>query len=311
MRKRVGVWLWAIPVLAASLIFWPIWLALLAGFALSWTIFGLSRTRELLKRVAEWLVARIAKYKYDMLAGSIGLAAFLVLVALFFVSVGGHDGKELTTITTNLAGYLAVAGLVLGLPALGYAMVTDSAVARIEIKLGITKEDRDAIEQKIGLKLKKDRGLRDFRRYLSDGDFVQVFLPDRDRSELLPVYDPDKKGPREGWGIDEDAPQAITGSVFVGKDYLVAAGAKQLRLSKFRLTEKQLREYKDLTAVAAAPILENGESIGVLTVSSASADSKIGTTRFRTLHERAAALLSGIVSGYIPKPGALEQQDLQ
>jgi hypothetical protein len=26
MRKRVEVWMWAIPVLLASLVFWPLWL---------------------------------------------------------------------------------------------------------------------------------------------------------------------------------------------------------------------------------------------------------------------------------------------
>ena len=50
--------------------------------------------------------------------------------------------------------------------------------------------------------------------------------------------------------------------------------------------------------------------IGVLTISSSSADSKIGTDDFRKQHEDTAESLVDIVKDYVPRKGALDQSDL-
>lgn len=256
MQKWVGVWLWAIPVLVSSLIFWPLWLVLLIGLGI-WITLSLSKTKRFPHRVAEGLVGLIGRHKYNMLAISIGLAFVLAVAALFVVAVK-HEEDWLTSLATGVGGYVAIAGLVLGLPALGYAMVTDSTVSRIEDRLGIDEEKIEDLEAQI----KKE--LRGFVAELP-GHIVQVFVPDRERAKLIPVYDPDNGGPPGGWGIAENAPQAITGSAWGGRGYLFGIGNK-LKRSKLRLTEKQQEEYEDLEAVAAAPVLDDGEPVGVLTV---------------------------------------------
>src|ERR1700704_1638939 len=91
------------------------------------------------RRAAEMTVAWIDRHKFGMLASSVGAAVLLASAALF-VAFGEHHEEQLNSFVADLGGYVAVAGLVLGLPALCYAMVTDSAVGRIEDQLGIGKE---------------------------------------------------------------------------------------------------------------------------------------------------------------------------
>ena len=308
-KKSIGSWMWATPVLIASLIFWPIWLALLIGGlalliggAIAWIAQWLSRVRVSPQRGAEIAVAWIERNKFTMLASSVGVALLLASIAIFLACVE-HRGEQLNSLVVDLGGYVAIAALVLGLPALCYAMVTDSAVGRIEDQLGMGKEKIKDIEGEIRKKI------GGFRQQLGKSHFVQVFVPDRQRTRLIPVFDPNEKGPIDGWGINEDAPQAITGSAWVGGKYLSGVGP-MLKPSRFRLTAEQFEEYKDLKAVAATPIMDCGAPIGVLTISSSSADSKIGTDAFRKQHEDTAESLVDIVKDYVPRKGALEQSDL-
>ena len=300
--KSIGVWMWAIPVLIASLIFWPIWLVLLIGFVVAWITRWLPKVRVSPHRRAEMTVAWIDRHKFGMLASSVGVAILLASIALF-VALVEHEREQLNSLVVDLGGYLAIAGVVLGLPALCYAMVTDSAVGRIEDQLGMGKEKIEDIEEEIGNKI------NGFREQLGRAHFVQVFVPDRQRTRLIPVFDPDQKGPVEGWGINKDAPQAITGSAWVGENYLLGIGSK-FKPSKLRLTTEQFKEYEDLKAIAATPIMDRGAPIGVLTVSSSSEDSEVRTKQFRKRHEDTAESLVSIVKNYVPKEGALEQSDL-
>lgn len=307
--------MWAIPVLLASLVFWPIWLVVIAGGAVRFLagdfVAGPRRARDpsgagtvnlraLPRRGGEALVARIAIRKYDLLAYAALTAGVLAVTALAFLIDGkGHD---LTSIAGDVEGFVAIAGLVLGLPALAYAMVTDSTVERIEGQLG--RDRSKEVETRIGARL------HDFEQDLP-GHTVQVFLPDLQQTRLLPVYDPGDDGPDEGWAIDRKTPQALTGSAWVGRNYLwgVAADLKQ---AKLRLTPDQLEEYEDLKAVAAAPVFGKGhlDPLGVLTVYSKSDDGTIGTEAFIQKHKEAAKSLSRIIDDYVPESGPLSQHDL-
>jgi len=303
-KEEAVVWLWAILVLLASLIFSPIWLVLLIGLGIAWITLSLSKGRKYPHAVAEGLVDWIGRQKYNMLAGAIALAAVLI-VAVFIVVVLKGEEAWLTSLVTDLGGYIAIAGLVLGLPALGYAMVTDSAVGRIEDRLGMAEDKIEDIEREI------EDNLAEFCAELDDQHFVQVFVPDRERAKLIPVYDPTDRGPRKGWGIAADAPQAITGSAWGGKGYLCGTQIN-LKRSKLRLTERQQEEYEDLVAIAAAPVLDeiDNEPVGVLTVFSSVADSKIGTLDFQRRHEEAASALVDVIENYIPRAGPVLQNDL-
>lgn len=257
--------------------------------------------RSLPRSAAEALVLWIARHKYDMLAGSIAAATALVLAALFIIVVE-QDLERLNSFVGEVEGYVAIAALVLGLPALGYAMVTDSAIARIEDELGTSKTGLEDIDRRISERLSG------FEANLP-GHFIQVFAPNLQLSRLVPIYDPDHEGPEEGWSIEVTTPQAITGSAWVGREYLRGIG-DELRQSKLRLTADQLKRYEDLTAVAAAPILEGDRRVGVLTVSSKSEDQQIGAPWFRERHEEAARSLTPIIGDYIPEEGALSQGEI-
>lgn len=151
-KKSIGSWMWATPVLIASLIFWPIWLvlligglALLIGVAITGIAQWLSKALVSPQRGAEIAVAWIERHKFTMLASSVGVALVLASIAIFLACVE-HLGEQLNSLVVDLGGYVAIAALVLGLPALCYAMVTDSAVGRIEDQLGMGKEKIKDIE---------------------------------------------------------------------------------------------------------------------------------------------------------------------
>jgi hypothetical protein len=249
-----------------------------------------------------------------MLAISV-LAAIVLALAAGFFAVIEHEGGQLTKSVADIGGYVAIAGLVLGLPALVYAMVTDSAVKRIEDKLGASKGKIKDVKAAI------DKRLSAFKESLPKDHFIQVFVPEIERMRLIPIYDPGETGPESGWGIDENTPQAITGSAWVGRKYLWGAG-DELKQSKLRLTAEQLKRYEDLKAVAAAPILDPGrmiampnghevpDVIGVLTVFSTVESSKIGTDDFEARHQEAADSLVSDLEDDVPEEGALTQDDL-
>jgi len=253
------------------------------------------------RRAAESFVVLIAKGKYDLLAFAAMAAVALALTALVLF-VGGK-GERVASSVAEVEGYVAIVGLVLGLPALAYAMVTDSAVGRIESQL--SRARRKEMEARL------EARLQGFKQELP-GHSMQVFLPDLHQTRLLPIYDPNDDGPEEGWSIERKTPQGLTGSAWVGRTYLWGVD-DALRQPKLRLTADQLEEYADLIAVAAAPIFGKGgrnDPLGVLTVYSKSNDHLVGTDAFNVKHEEAAASLASIIAGYVPESGPLSQHDL-
>jgi hypothetical protein len=95
---------------------------------------------------------------------------------------------------------------------------------------------------------------------------VQVFLPNAERTKLVPAYDPDRAGPEEGWRIDRDPPQGVTGTAWKINAYVFAPG-EQVSDATYGLTSEQQKRYRSLTAVAAMPIQNaRSKAIGVLTL---------------------------------------------
>jgi hypothetical protein len=275
------------------------------------------RPRRISHRFALAMVERIDRYKYDMLALSAATAIGLSLTALFLI-LFESDGAELTKSLADIGGYVAIAGLVLGLPALVYAMTTDSKVERIQDQIGASKESVDDTRQAIAARLAR------FLTSLPPEHSVQVFVPERLRDHIVPIYDPEYRGPEQGWSIDPATPQAISGSAWVGRSYLWATD-EELKQVNLRLNAEQVRRYEDLRAVAAAPIFDPGrmnpppdnprgepvpEVIGVLTVFSTVPSDVIGKSDFRTRHEAEAASLVAAVRSQVPEEGALTRGDL-
>lgn len=259
------------------------------------------RLRSSRHRGAEHIVAWIERQKYNLLAYAAVLAVVLPSATMIIFLTG--NGERLTEGLADFGGYLAVVGVVLGLPALAYAMVTDSTAGRIENELGKTRRRE--------LFARIDGQLGPFKDSLPD-HVIQVFMPDHQLTLLLPVYDPTAEGPDEGWGIRRKTPQAFTGSAWVGRSYLSGSG-KDLNQSKLRLTAAQLESYKELKAVAAAPIFGRGpgvDPIGVLTVFSKDPDNRIGTPEFREMHEEEAERLAPTIRDFAPESGPLDQRDL-
>jgi hypothetical protein len=242
-----------------------------------------------------------------MLGFSISAAALLALIAIFIAFVEG-DGEHLTTLATEIGGYVAIVGLVLGLPALGYAMVTDRAVEKLRDALGgLTEDELKIISGQIDTQIRKM--LREWGKRLPDGHELQVFVPNRQRNRLVPIYDPKNAGPDGGWEINPDAPQAITGSAWV-KDSYTYATEPELQQSGLRLTSEQHERYEPLTGVAAAPIRRDGEQIGVLTVFTEAKEPKMQDPEFIELHREMADGLSPVISKSVPKKGPLEMESI-
>jgi hypothetical protein len=257
-------------------------------------------------RFADAVVEWIARHKAGMLASSIAAALALGAIALF-IAFGEDDGKQLTSLVTKVGGYVAIGGLVLGLPALGYAMVTDRAVEKLADALGVTKEELVSIGDQIGARIRKI--LQDWGEKLPDEHHVQVFVPNRQRTRLVPLYDPKGFGPSEGWEINRDAPQAITGSAWVENLYLYATDKDRLKDPGLRLTSDQARRYDHLRGVAAAPIRTDGKKIGVLTIFTA-VDPKMTDPEFIALHRRLADALSSTISEYVADAGPLKLESI-
>jgi hypothetical protein len=102
---------------------------------------------------ADAFVDLIACHKASILVVSAGLASLFALAVL--IAIGENDGDGLTTLVTGAGGYVAIVGLVLGLPALSYAMVTDRSVEQLReeinlsIELSVTKDDLGDMEARI------------------------------------------------------------------------------------------------------------------------------------------------------------------
>jgi hypothetical protein len=237
-------------------------------------------------RWADSLVGWIARRKLELLACSIGLAAALGVVACVLWLAG--DGPELNRFLLDAGGYVATAALVLGLPALAYAMVTDRTVD------ALTASARGRLREEVRVLLDKAR-----QSLHHDAYEVQLFQPNQTRTRLVPAYDPSNTGPQEGWDINPRAPQAVTGSAWVDNSYYFLQ-EPALSKSGLRLTEEQQRRYKGLTGVAATPVRDAaGHAIAVLTLFSTSAAPKMDTKDFVDRHVGLAADVGEILRAYI------------
>jgi len=239
----------------------------------------------------------IACHKAGMLVASLLTAGGLAMVALF-IAFGEGEGRELTSIAEEVGGYVAIGGLVLGLPALGYAMVTDRAVEQLPDRIGAPKADIKDLKGEL------DGIIEDSGETLPPGHHLQIFVPNRHRDALVPIYDPQKAGPREGWEISDETPQAITGSAWVLGKPLYGVG-DELKQAKLRLTSEQLRRYGHLTGVAAVPMKVGQRKVGVLTIYAENEPAKMATHKFQELHSRLAIMLSPTIGKYVPETGAL------
>jgi hypothetical protein len=256
---------------------------------------------------ADSFVGGIDRHKAAMLAGAIFAVALLGVIAIFFALVESDVGG-LTTAATEIGGYVAIVGVVLGLPALGYAMVTDRAVERLKDALGgLTEHELESISDQI--KAEIHAVLHELGRRLPDRHNLQVFVPNRQRRRLVPIYDPKNAGPDGGWEVDPDAPQAITGSTWVEDAYIYATGP-DLHQSGLRLTSEQHKRYGPLTGVAAAPIRRDGEKIGVLTVYTEAEKPQMQDSEFIKLHRKLADSLSPVISRHVPKTGPLKMEPI-
>lgn len=255
-------------------------------------------------RWAEARVDWIADHKAGMLVFSLLTAACLAAVAMF-IAFGEGEGKELTSVAEEVGGYVAIGGLVLGLPALGYAMVTDRAVERLPDLIGAPKTDIEDLEEEV------DSIIENSGETLPPGHHLQIFVPNRHRDALVPIYDPEKAGPREGWEISDETPQAITGSAWILEKPLFGIG-EELKQAKLRLTSEQLRRYGHLTGVAAVPMKVGQRQIGVMTIYAEHKPPMMGTHDFQDLHSRLAIMLSPAIGKHVPETGPLEPgTDLQ
>jgi hypothetical protein len=228
------------------------------------------------------MVDAIAARKAAMIADAICFAVLLLVGAGVVVAVG--DGNWLTSRIAEIGGYVAIIAVVLGLPALGYAMVTDHNVDVLSAAL------LESISEKIGDLLRKAP-----QDLLPADHHVQLWRPNPDRTLLLPVYDPHHDGPREGWGIDPASPQAVTGSAWVRNEYFYLRDPG-LHDSTLRLTRRQRRRFRDLTGVAATPVRDASQQpIAVLTILTSSLHPRIGDHEFINLHVALAEHLAEIL----------------
>jgi hypothetical protein len=222
-------------------------------------------------RRADDLVDVIARHKAGMLASSIAVTATLGVAA--GIAVGAGEGDPLTSGVTATGGYIAILALVLGFPALCYAMVTDRSVD------ALSAAKRESLRDSVG------QILSDGAKELLPADhYVQLFRPNHRRTLLTPVYDPTQTGPKEGWGIKPSSPQAVTGSAWVTNSYYFAMGAA-LSDESLRLTPAQKESYENLTGVAAAPVRDaDGNPIAVLTIFTSSDSPNMDSNDYISRH---------------------------
>lgn len=307
-------------MLLVATVFLPLWAVLLGAVAVeSAPMLRASRartgrnvyrpylriSRDLPAQWADDLVGLIARHKAIMLACSLGVLGLLAVGASVDFSLG--KSSSLTDSVVQIGGYVAIVGLVLGLPALGYAMVTDRSAQQIWEALGVSKEEFMEIHTYLDAAVQRARTINPSLT-LPPEHYLQVFAPNRDRTVLRPIYDPEGVGPEEGWGIKSDAPQGITGSAWVA-DALFFAKEDALKDPAFRLSPAQLRRYEQQTGVAAAPIRDPRTSapIGVLTIVTRAATPEVATPETIRMQLELAKLLAKTVREHVPTRGALDQ----
>ncbi len=259
-------------------------------------------SRNKLARWAESLVDLIDRHKAMMLGGSIALAIVLLLGAITDICLG--EGGSLTKNLVDAGGYVAIVGLVLGFPALGYAMVTDRGVERLWEAMSITEDALTTMRKNIA---KRIYDLLRTRNYpLPPDHHVQVFVPNRQRTRLRPVYDPTETGPQEGWEVNPKAPQAVTGSAWVANEYFFATG-DALSDPALRLTPDQLKRFGDMTGVAAAPIRDGEDTLGVLTIFTEVDDPQMAKPEFIDMHLALADAVAPALKDRVAAEGTLDK----
>jgi hypothetical protein len=240
--------------------------------------------------VARWTdhaIDCLAGRKAEMLAGAIALSVLLAAAALADIAVG--NGEQLTKSVVDAGGYLACLAILLGLPALGYAMVADRSIA------ALSASEREKMHATIA-KLLDELA----RRMEMDAYHIQVFRPDWREGRLRPFYESQKIGPAEGWRVSGPAPQAITGSAWVAGEWTFAQGEQLRGGNDLHLTAAQRARYNDLTGVAAAPVFDAaGERLAVLTICTKKAEPEMEGPRFRALHLAMAQKLSEVLRGIV------------
>jgi hypothetical protein len=230
-------------------------------------------------RWADHAVELIAARKAEMLAGAVVLSLVLGVAAL--VDVGLGNGSQLTKSVVDAGGYLACVAVVVGLPALAYAMVADRSIS------ALSASEREKMYDRIKTLL--DSKANELDEY---GYQLQVFRPNWRQTRLMPFYDPFDIGPKDGWTIDSRAPQAITGSAWVVNKYTYAQG-EDLKDASLHLTKDQHEHYKDLIGVAAVPVCDAaGQRIAVLTICTKEPNPRMDQDEFLFLHMSLAKELS-------------------
>lgn len=258
------------------------------------------------RKVSGWpeaLVKAWAEHKTAVLGVALVLTAIFAVISLLMV-FGEHEGGHLTHLAADIGGFVAIVGLLIGVPALGYAMVTDHTVAQLRHDLGLSV---GSLDEKI------QATIDDFDWKLRRRHYIQVFMPIPGMTMLGPVYNRRSFGAKEEWSIDPNAPQGITGSAWVKNEYLLGLG-EDLKHPRLRLSDEQLNRIRDPTGVAAQPIHDpdKGDSkaarIGVLTiVTVARRRSMLEEPGFEEHHEKLAEALAPVLVSNVPKPGPLDQ----
>jgi hypothetical protein len=289
-KGRISGWMWAVPVFLAGLLLLPLWLIFLCVIAaesramrklVATTSHAWRRTITMDMRALKWMGGMALRASRRRgLAGSSGIA--LVLVPTLF-AVFPHWG------TWKAFPKLMV--LVVWL--LGAAIVVARTI-RLESHVETLTERESRFEQRVrtrALRKALDAVFAAPASRLPAEYYPQVFLPDRRRHSLMPWWDPLRIGPEEGWRIDRDPPQAITGAAWASDDYVFAKGAA-VSDATYGLTREQQERYERLTGVSAAPIRDaHGRPVGVLTVCTEASEPRVSEKDFV---ERQVALAASV-----------------
>ncbi len=205
--------------------------------------------------------------------GVAGLSGITLILVPTLFAVFPHWGENWRLLfkLIALAGWLLCGAIVV------------ARTIRMEQRIDELSARQVAVEQRARTKTlnrSTDLLLSDFASRLPSGYHLQVFLPDPGRKRLIPVADPDGIGPEEGWRIDRDPPQAVTGAAWRTNDYVFAKGSA-VSDATYGLTPEQQQRYERLTGVSATPIRDpRGNPIGVLTVCTEQADPKVSEREF-------------------------------
>jgi hypothetical protein len=264
VSRRRGVVSAGLRLFSPGLSFWAIWLIVL-GAAVSAP--GV-RTAFFAGGGFLWMTACIVESG----VGMTNRLRRLALGASRRSGVAGAAGIALLLVPTLFAVFPVWAGwrlvpklLVLGAWVLSAAIVVARTI-RMEGEVQKQSAEAQAHARRRLLHKTLETLLVGSGSHLPAGYVPQVFTPDGVGQRLYPTWDPYALGPVEGWRIDTDPPQAVTGLAWVANKYVYAVG-DAVSDATHGLTAAQQRRYKRLTGVSAAAIRNlDGTPIGVLTI---------------------------------------------